>query len=789
MVNPLETSTFQSKVAESDAYSARNAYAALLGVTSLSLLLSACAGVAVPEVSGVGVVPAKEEPKVISGGEPAPTPVSSETVTTPAPVTYSVYQPSAEGVTTITAEQQPFVNMARAFTATEANAQLALFERNDQNGKVTLGHAAQMLNYSGVDTTKLDDTQIMELRAQIGLPSPELISRLKIGDQEIFIKRVFVNTTDESTSKETQRLFLFASLDGGKSWGQMVLPDGDNTQFGQVGEGSGAGAVATGVKQNYLAIDPANPPKFDGMLILNPAAGAEGDKAGMYAAAMFLSKNGDQVNLNLITNGETATGTLPDDFIFKAGTLSEATQTVDVLQDPAISSGATEAPTPQVIPTVPAPVVEGTVEPPSNAEASFLSFKESKIFSTVLDNISRKYNVELEGSTFSIKPKTIGSKEYYIAILENQALALYVPSFVLIDGEWQELGLSLAEEKIGTTVDSSDPSSVTAEYWRKATNLGDVITLTGAFSERWWNADKWVTKIFKSGKQLRINNMFYHYDAFPDSGAIDFLGQRTDKVLKAILEGRSEAQQEMGDKYTQQPFQIVLAGEPFFEYGNQVIWQTKNFDEQGNEAGKYLLYKELGEDWPIEAEVILLEKAALQGLKIGIDFEVIGLNLPGIELPGTKTEYTINTVNRIKQRVYDRLSENAKKTLGINKWEEVPFDIGIEFHLGGKGIGSRDEALPIENFNMDAINRNMEDIKARTGSKVTITELDGIGDNEALIRAYAELFMSSSFDGVNLFEPLKPVSGPDDSWQNILFNSKQEPTRAYYELMRLLYGY
>ncbi len=222
------------------------------------------------------------------------------------------------------------------------------------------------------------------------------------------------------------------------------------------------------------------------------------------------------------------------------------------------------------------------------------------------------------------------------------------------------------------------------------------------------------------------------------------------------------------------PFKIVLAGEPYYEYQGKIFWQGE-FSSQ-----PYLLYRELGEDWIVEATVALINKSVGLGLIPGVDFDIIGINLPGIERPGYKSSYTIKKVIEIKKAVFGRLDPQVKERLGIKEWRDVPFDIGMEFHMGKK-LGDRNVTLPIEQFNIDEINKHIDNIFSQAGSRCHATEVDGIGDPLKIADAVSQLIIARKLASISFFEPYKPVTDPqNDPWQNMLFDNNQQPTAAYY---------
>jgi hypothetical protein len=287
--------------------------------------------------------------------------------------------------------------------------------------------------------------------------------------------------------------------------------------------------------------------------------------------------------------------------------------------------------------------------------------------------------------------------------------------------------------------------------------------------EAYWNyqGGKYWSKFANDNNlSLIINNVFFNFDNTPERGANEFLHNRIDKILNTITENTSR----------DLPFYIVLAGEPYFPYQGQIIWH--------GQYDKFMPYKELGQNWIIEAEVELLNQIYQKKInpeRVGI----IGINLPGIETPNATTIYTTNYVINLKQQVFERLTPEVKEYLGITSWQEIPFDIGMEFHLGNQ-LGDRNITLPVP-FDINVVINNVNTIKNQTGSEVHITELDGVGNQRELANAMVSLIKSNVFSTITFFEPLKPINGPQDPWQNIIFDNQQHPTQWYYQIIGLLY--
>jgi hypothetical protein len=350
-------------------------------------------------------------------------------------------------------------------------------------------------------------------------------------------------------------------------------------------------------------------------------------------------------------------------------------------------------------------------------------------------------------------------------------LAGPIPIFIAKENEngewiWKSIGIKyLVELPIGTTTDFSDPNYNSNHYRNVVLNNFDFISLTGSFMEMYWNYkgyQYWPQFASKNGLSIQINNFFFNFDQTPTSGANDFIKNRIEKTLKEII---------MNTKETTH-FRIVLAGEPYFPYNGQVLWHGQYDD--------FMLYKELGQNWVVQAETELLNQILEKGIPLE-RFDIIGINLAGIEMPGYLSRYTINQVIKIKQEVFNNLTPEARIRLNINKWQDVPFDIGMEFHLG-RTLGDRNLTVPAST-DINSIIENVKEIRTQTGSNVHITEMDGIDDEFIIVRMMTRLITSKEFESICFFEPLKPSGGENDPWQNILFDEEQQPTLWYYIIL------
>ncbi len=421
--------------------------------------------------------------------------------------------------------------------------------------------------------------------------------------------------------------------------------------------------------------------------------------------------------------------------------------------------------------------------------ADAMGLDPNQVFQEIKNNHDSIQKIQdVDGEIFKVVLASPGlpdgvSEEY--TDLYEQIPLLFLGQNKEGESEWKKLGLQPFFVDLGTTVDLSDPNSKSPDFSRKVEENFDFITLTGAFMEEWWDyggAEYWSKWAFTRRIPFRINNLFYHHDKNAESNAVGYINQRLKKVIEVIINNRVTTESFPQEEINNTRFQIVLGGEPFYHFDGAIHWQG----QYSNQA--FLLFQELGTDWLVEAEMVLIDIAISKGLIPGKDFQIIGINLPGIELPGDMTDFTIKEVKRIKQEVFKRLNLEAKMELGISTWKDVPFDIGSEFHLG-QTLGARNSTLPLNKFDIDVINQNSADITFQTGSKIHITELDGVGDPYNLAQVMGLLLTKGNFESINFFEPFKPVTDASkDPWQNILFDEYQKPTREYYYLLKQIFS-
>lgn len=277
--------------------------------------------------------------------------------------------------------------------------------------------------------------------------------------------------------------------------------------------------------------------------------------------------------------------------------------------------------------------------------------------------------------------------------------------------------------QIGTTTARGDTNYRIPTYKKTLTSEFD---FTGVESfEKWWNfgsTDYWLNVALENNLSFRFRGVFFHHDSYPketyaadQNGAREFMKYRIRKFMQYVKKNRGKIQ--MAFHFANEPF-AVSTGK--LSKG-QILWI-------GEYADKYYgpfhaFYNAFGRDWIIEAYMVLYDVSVKEfGLTPGKDFGVIGLILPGAELPGQLNAYMMDEVVRTKKEIGRRLNI---------PWEEVAFDIGEEFQLGDTmPEKNRLESIPTSKIDKDVIVSTLKAIAEKTKSRIHITDLDALGDDD-----------------------------------------------------------
>ena len=343
------------------------------------------------------------------------------------------------------------------------------------------------------------------------------------------------------------------------------------------------------------------------------------------------------------------------------------------------------------------------------------------------------------------------------------------PLFIKENGAWREVTWKDEGEKanlpIGTILDFGDNGSKLPSYKVLGGEQFNFITLSGSVYEKWWKnggMDYWTIFAHANNLPVSINPVFFHDDIYnienptPDN-VRGFMKNRLRKILNyAALPKNDPHQIKLSS--------IVLANEPFVVYNGNIIWQgspVSNMD--------YPLYRAFGQNWITEAYICMDQVARELGLTPGKDFRVIGVNLA--------------IINQAESDTIVRVEKDIGQRLGI-PWQQVPFDIGEEHHLGNTS-GQRNTTVPLDQIEVNKLIAHYQDIARAVSSTVFITELDGLYPDEKLlaekigdvITAAGE---SGVVQGINLFRALN-LSDPNDPWkQNGFFAPPDHSKRVYF---------
>jgi hypothetical protein len=225
-----------------------------------------------------------------------------------------------------------------------------------------------------------------------------------------------------------------------------------------------------------------------------------------------------------------------------------------------------------------------------------------------------------------------------------------------------------------------------------------------------------------------MHSLFSHLDTYPNG-----YGDSKAEVLRYI-KYRAEKYITQAVKLENAGIQvdIILANEPTF------VDQNGKFRWQGDGNRNYPPYSAFGKDWITEAYVVLYQTAIEKGLTPGKDFKIIGINERGIELGGTRTEAVVTIVEQTKQALGNRLNI---------PWEQIPFDLGVEFHTG-ETYKDRDVTVPFDQIDYKKIVETLRLTQRRTKSSISITELDGYGNDKKIAEAYYTILRAAIDSGV-----------------------------------------
>lgn len=392
----------------------------------------------------------------------------------------------------------------------------------------------------------------------------------------------------------------------------------------------------------------------------------------------------------------------------------------------------------------------------------------------VIDQISFQELIDINGDAFAVAvykfdPDSLQEGE----ILEGDVpLAVYSQN-----GNWEEATIRNLSDKIhvliGTTASFGDKNAQGETYQYILENEFGLVSILGAFANRWIdqynNPDYWTNVAAKNNQLMKVKAMYFHHDfqyLFKDINNQDDLITAVNKHFQT----RSRRILSYIDKYDMRGRAIIeLANEPF----EDLIWVPIH---------KSPIQKAYGNDWITEAYINLYETAINEfNMVPGEDFIIIGVNERDIEIPGAQSAFVIGEVNKIKRDIANRLNIPE---------EELPFELGIEYHLGEKH-GARDAALPLSYLTHEYrqyIIEHLQNISNQTNSRIHFTEIDAIGEESDVARGYAELIqIAEESDVVDTFVFFQTLASdrlePSSDWQNPLFKEKFDKGKVYYSLI------
>jgi hypothetical protein len=273
------------------------------------------------------------------------------------------------------------------------------------------------------------------------------------------------------------------------------------------------------------------------------------------------------------------------------------------------------------------------------------------------------------------------------------------------------------------------------------------IVPSGTFYNKYWNeyGPKWAFETARSLKTgLRIQQVYYPQDdttealekiSTPDESRA-YLRKRSKEILELIYKNR-----DVKSVY------VVLWNEPWWEVRGKWGWMENN------------LTKNLGgtKEAIIESYVEFYNQATEKGFTLGLDFNIIGINVPGLEKDSEYARYMLSEIASIKEQIAQKL---ASETDSIN------FDVGIQFHLGATQ-GTRDKTLAIP-MNVADLQAHLQSVYEAVGSKIHLTEVDIIADENQSGESYAQLLRAVVYSKVVESVSFWSTFNSGGDWQNPL---------------------
>lgn len=286
---------------------------------------------------------------------------------------------------------------------------------------------------------------------------------------------------------------------------------------------------------------------------------------------------------------------------------------------------------------------------------------------------------------------------------------------------------------IGVGISAADNNKDLPSYSQTVKTQFGFVHVSDETMQRWWvgnKFDRMVSYGVQKGLGVKISKIFFNGDTYQkDQNVDDYMQARFRQILPSIQKNKGKV-----------PFVIVLGDEPFFTYQGKVMWQGENPDPSNPNPTDALVAK-YGRDWIIHAYKAMFDTAKEFGLEPGVDFNVIGITLPGAELPGTLNTYLNNEVVREKKAI--------AAALGIS-WETVPFDIGESFQLGENDPSKqRLFSIPSNRADLQTIIQTLQATAKVTNSPIHMEDMDIWGsDTTALAQEISIVVEAAVRSGV-----------------------------------------
>lgn len=207
---------------------------------------------------------------------------------------------------------------------------------------------------------------------------------------------------------------------------------------------------------------------------------------------------------------------------------------------------------------------------------------------------------------------------------------------------------------------------------------------------------------------------------------------------------------------------VVFANEPVSVYNGIEFWITEN-------NPYYVAY---GENWPVEAYVLVYQKLLERGLKPGVDVRLI-INLPYfVKEFGYYPEQTIQFVSKLKDDLILRLGQN------------VPIDVGIQFHLRDVPPEQVANGGPhVNDLNFNDLVKFFQRLGEIGDVHITEFSVNQIGDSESR-RKGVDLIFTSAIQSGRVKDILFWEGFQENKW--FLYNDDFQKKTDYYLLLKTL---